>query len=181
MGWLNTEKPPEKWSNAYFRQFIERLRTAINYLDVENFPEGLNGSILKSQTVSYDSLLGFSGIDIHYDFFALPTLNTVTSTTLTVLGSGVVWKPAYEQIADVYLEFTAGALNASYSCDVQVIGIEGVIAGSEQTITDTTLKRYEVKLSGLPKNTSTLLFKARTSNASYGLTIMSARIILRLK
>ena len=53
MGYLNTEKPPEKWSPAWFKLFLEKVRTAVNFLDEENFPEGLSGLILKDKSVPF--------------------------------------------------------------------------------------------------------------------------------
>lgn len=41
MGWLSSERPPKQWSPGYFKEFVERLRTALNFLDVSNFPNGV--------------------------------------------------------------------------------------------------------------------------------------------
>lgn len=178
MGYLNTEKPPEKWSPAWFKLFLEKVRTAVNFLDEENFPEGLSGLILKDKSVSFGKL-ALTGLSFFLDFFSLPTPTTLAATGYTNLGGSLLWSPQWSNAADVFLEYTAYITNASAPCNVKLVGVDGTV--TEQTLTNTAIQRFEIPLTTMPATTSTLLFQGKTSNATYPLTIISARIILKLK
>jgi hypothetical protein len=179
MGWLNTEKPPEKWSNSYFKLFVEKVRTAINYLDSENFPDGVDGLWLKNRSVPLKTkVTGYGGIPINYDFFANHTALSVTSTTLLGLGSAVLWSSQWAGLAKLYLEVTGYVANATYPATVEVHGTSGAIVSKQ--ITATTITRNEWEITALPSTDMTFVFKTLVNNATYPLTILSARIILKL-
>lgn len=179
MGWLNSEKPPEKLTASYFRAFVERLRTAVNYLDSENFPDGLSGATLKDRSVTLNTkVTGYGGLVFYQDFFALAQSLSITATALTGFGSAVLWTTATKRVAKTYLEVTGYIANASYPATVEVHGTSGAIFS--HTITDTTMTRYEWEITNLPATDMTLIFKAMVNNATYPLTILSARLILKL-
>ena len=87
MSWLNTEKPPKKYDPSYMKLFVERIRTAINFLDSSNFPRGLRGSVIDDKSVNIGKLNG-----VH---FVLPIINIatpyVTNSTLVPIGGYVKW------------------------------------------------------------------------------------------
>jgi len=179
MGWLNSEKPPEKWSQAYFVRFVERLRTAVNYISTENFPDGISGALLETRSVYLKTkITGYGGLNFQEDFFALALGLSVTATTLTGLGASVLWNSAWKNYAKLYLEVSGYVANASYPATVEVHGTSGALL-SEQ-ITATTMTRHEWELTTLPTESMTLVFKTLVANATYPLTILSARLILKL-
>lgn len=179
MGWLNTEKPPAKWSAQYFKLVIERIRTAVNFIDERNFPNGLSGLVLKDKSVSFkDAVYGYAGLDLFRDFFSLAVPHSVNSTSNQTLGAALLWNKEWNTYATAWLEVTAACTDVLYSGHVLVEGVDGVLATNE--IITTGLTRHEVQLTALPEESGTLLFKARSTNVSYPLTILSARIILKL-
>lgn len=179
MGWLNSEKPPEKLTSAYFRNFVERLRTAVNYLDAENFPDGIEGTLIKNRSIALNKkVTGYGGLVFYQDFFALPQGVSVTSTALTGLGSSVLWSTAWKRVAKVYLEVTCYVANASYPATVEVHGTSGAIIS--QQITATSMTRFEFEITVPPTTDMTVVFKTLVANATYPLTILSARLILKL-
>lgn len=179
MGWLNSEKPPEKWSNSYFKIFVERLRTALNYLDAENFPDGISGLWLRDRSVSLqDKVTGYGGLIIPLDFFAGVVGHNVTSTTETTLGSPILWTPRWNSLADAYLEVTCYVSNASHPATIKVNDGIGTILTQE--VSNTTIQRLETKITPMSQESGTLVFRVKVAHASYPLTITSARIILKL-
>lgn len=179
MGWLNVEKPPDKWSSSYFKMFVERVRTALNYLDSENFPDGMSGLWLRDRTVPlYSKGTGYGGLVISHDFFSQATGVSVTATTLTSYGAPVLWAPQWARFARAYLEVTCNVANASYPGTVEVHSVNGLACSA--TCSSTAVERIEVLIEDVPTEDSTLIFKARAAHASYPLTILSARIILKL-
>jgi hypothetical protein len=178
MGYLNTEKPPEKWSPAWFKLFLEKVRTAVNFLDEDNFPDGISGLILKDKSVPFGKL-SLTGLFFFLDFFTLALPTAIAATAYTNLGGSLLWSPKWASVADVFLEYTAYITNASAPCDVKLVGVDGTV--TEHTLTNTAIQRFEMPLATMPATTSTLIFQGKTSNATYPLTIISARIILKLK
>lgn len=179
MGWLNTEKPPEKWSQSYFKMFVERVRTALNYLDSTNFPDGISGILITDRSISLNpKVTGYGGMYISQDFFALLNTTPVTATTLTSYGSAILWSPTWNNYANMALEVTCFVANASYPATVELHGTAGAVVS--QSITNTTLQRIEIPITAMPSGMETVVFKARVANASYALNIMSARLLIKM-
>ena len=179
MGWLNAEKPPDKVTGAYFRQFVERLRTALNFIDSSNFGDGLEGSILTDRSVYLQTkITGYGGLTFQEDFFALAQGLSFNATALTSLGSSTLWSPSWNNYAKLYLEVTGYVANATYPATVEVHGTSGAIASHQ--ITAVTMTRHEWEITPTPTEGTTLVFKSLVGNATYPLTILSARLILKL-
>lgn len=179
MGWLNTEKPPEKWSQSYFKMFVERVRTAINYLDTTNFPDGISGILITDRSISLNpKVTGYGGMYISQDFFALLNTTPVTATTLTSYGSAILWSPTWNNYANMALEVTCYVANASYPATVELHGTAGAVVS--QSITNTALQRIEIPIAEMPSGMETVVFKAKVDNASYALNIMSARLLIKM-
>ena len=179
MGYLSSEKPPEKWSSSYFKKFIERLRTAINYIDSENFPEGINGVLLKPRSVSLrNTVSGYGGLVFNQDFFAGHTAIEITSIENGSVGGTILWSPAWTQYAKVFLEVTAYVSNENYPGTVGIRGAYGDIISQE--ITNTALARHEWEIEEPPDLDMTLVFRCNAQDEDYPLTILSARLILKL-
>jgi hypothetical protein len=180
MGWLASEKPPDKYSSAYFKMLVERLRTALNFLSEENFSSGLSGSIINDRSLAMSKLTGYGGLPLYEDFFTLMQSETITATTLSAFGSSVLFDPLMSTLANVYLEVTCSAADATHACTVEVHSPNGALLS--QSITDATFSRreFQIPTNSLPTAPCTLVFKASVSNATYPLTILSARLILKL-
>ena len=179
MGWLNTEKPPEKWSQSYFKMFVERVRTAVNYLDSTNFPDGISGILIKDRSISINpKLTGYGGMYFSQDFFALAATMSSTATTLTSYGSAILWSPTWNNFANMALEVTAYVANASYPATVEVHGTAGAVVSQE--LTNTTLQRIEIPITSMPSGLETVVFKAKVANASYAVNILSARLLIKM-
>lgn len=178
MSWLNSERPPDRWSPAYFKIFVERLRTAVNYLDATNFPSGLSGSMITNRSVILKKITGYGGLVLQQDFFAVPTPATLTTTELTSFGSPVLWSPGWNSLATAHLEITACVADASHPATVEVKSADGTIL--TQQVSDVTLQRYEWPIDPMPTEGTTLVFRASVSDVNYPLTILSARLILKL-
>lgn len=179
MGWLNVEKPPEKWSAAYFKMFVERVRTALNFLDTSNFPDGISGLWLRDRTLPiHTKCTGYGGLVIPHDFFATAAATSVTATASTAYGSPVLWTPQWTKFGTPYLEVTCYVANATRVGTMEVYSTDGLVG----TIAcdSTAITRLELPLTALPTVDSTLTFKAKANHASYPLYIFSARIIIKL-
>ena len=179
MGWLNTEKPPEKWSQSYFKMFVERVRTALNYLDSTNFPDGISGILITDRSISLNpKVTGYGGMYISQDFFALLNTTPITATTLTSYGSAILWSPTWNNYANMALEVTCYVTNASYPATVELHGTAGAVVS--ESITNTALQRIEIPITAMPSGMETVVFKASVANASYALNIMSARLLIKM-
>jgi len=175
MGWLNSEKSPDKWSASYFKLFVERLRLAVNNIDDSNFPEGLDGNIIKSHTVQTGALANFSYEQV---FFSQATPYTTVSTTAVTVGTLVQWNPSAwgSGTVKVMLEVVGGVANATATATFEVWGIAGKLATVTTQATSLGLSR-SVSFSP-PTESQTLIVKAYTSNASYSAQALSAKLII---
>ena len=175
MGWLNTEKTPSQWDSSYFRQFVERLRTALNYLDASNFPEGIHGSLLNKRTVSTGALANFSYEQV---FFSQATPFTTTSTTAVSVGSLIQWDSATWGTGNVkvMLEVVGGVANASATATFELWGADGKLA----TITSQSASAVLLRSTAFspPDKGQTMIVKAYTNNATYSANILSAKLII---
>lgn len=179
MSWLNSEKPPEKWSNSYFKLFVERLRTAVNHIDSDNFPEGISGLWLRDKSVSLRKISGYGGLIFTHDFFALVDAKSVTSTSEVTLGSPVYWTPLWKNLATVYLELTGYVSDADSPATIYVNDSNGTIFS--RVVNNTTIERIQEEIEVMPNELGTLVFRAKVTASNKPLTIVSARIILKLK
>ena len=175
MGYLATEKAPEKWSAAYFKLFVERLRTAVNNIDASNFPDGINGGMIKDRTVTTGALVNFA---YEQTFFAQTTPYTTTSTTSVQAGPLVQWNPSTwgQGKVKMILEVMGASANASATATFELVGADGLL----QTITTTSTAFQSLRSQAFspPENAQTLAIKVKTSNASYSAQALSAKLII---
>lgn len=177
MGYLNGEKPPDKITGPYIKAFVERLRTALNYLDDSNFPDGINGTLLRGRSVPIGALSGFT---IYVPIIGLAVAHTVTATTLTNVGGYVLWDSnVWGSGVNVQLEICGGSTNASATATFELHGLSGLLA----TVTSNT-GAIELKRSTAfpaPTTSQTLLVKMMTSNATYASSLLTARLVVTIK
>lgn len=179
MGWLNIEKPPEKWSQSYFKLFVERVRTAVNYLDATNFPDGISGILLTDRSVSLrHKITGYGGMYFSQDFFALLNTVSLTPTTLTSYGSAILWSPTWNNFANVALEVTGFVASDSYPATLEVHGTSGALVS--YNMVNTSLQRIEIPITEMPGGMETVVFRLRVQSASYAVNIMSARLLIKM-
>ena len=175
MGWLATEKAPEKWSPAYFKLFVERVRTALNNIDDSNFPEGFNGANLKSRTVQTGALVGFEYEKV---FFALAVPHTTTSTTAVAAGGLVQWNPSAWGNGSVklILEVVGGIADVAAIATFEVHGVAGVVASVTTQVAALGVLRSEAFVP--PTEGQTFSFRMKTNNATHSAQAVSARLII---
>ena len=176
MGFLPPEKAPDKWSASYFKMFVERLRTAINYMDSNNFPDGIDGSLIKSKTLGLSKMWGF---EFQQTIIALATIHSVTSTTLTNVGGYLAWNPLWGSSVALLFEIVGGVSNSLGTATFELHGMDGKLA--EVTSDAGNIEWLRSAEFEPPTVGQTLLVKVKTSNASYPAQLLSARLIIRIK
>lgn len=173
MGYLNSEKPPSKWSPSFFKMFVERVRTAINYIDSTNFPDGLDGFIIKDRTIPVSKL---TGMVMRHTMLSLATQHTTTSTTLTNVGGYLSWENIWGENVTLALEVVGSISDATAEATFELHGIDGKLAEVKATTGSVEVLRSENFEP--PSVGQTLLLKMKTSNATYPAGILSATLIL---
>ena len=174
MGWLNSEKPPNRYDAAYLKLLVEKLRLAINFMDENNFPNGINGTIIQQRSIPMAAL---SQGEWHIPIVALANPITTTSTTLVNVGPFVYWSPqAWSSGASVFLEVTGGAIAEGATARFEIHGTGGMIGFVESSEAGYRWLR-STKLE-MPKESQTLLMKYKTSNASVATGLLGARLII---
>jgi len=176
MGWLNSEKAPEKWSPAFFKMFVERLRTALNNIDESNLPDGLSGGLIKAHTVSTGALANFSH---EHSIFAQATPYTTVSITAVVVGTLIQWTPSNWGTGNVkiMLEVIGGVSNATATATFE---LWGSVSGKLATVTTQAVSLGLLRSSVIspPGQSENLFLKAYTSNATYSAQALSAKVII---
>lgn len=174
MGWLKSEKPPRKYDNAYVKMLVERIRTSVNFLDETNFPNGIEGSIIKAKTLPLSAI---AQGEWHIPIISLATAYTTTSTSLVNVGPYAYWSPiAWGSGHKGYLEVTGGSVDPSATATFELHGVNGKIA--ECTSNSGSYEWLRSESFDLPSQAQTLLLKMKTSNASYSAGILGAKIII---
>lgn len=176
MGWINSEKPPEKWSASYFKMFVEKLRTAVNYLDSSNFPDGVNGIWLKAKSVPVSALVG---LEFNQTLIALATPHTVAATTLTNVGGYLVWDSMWGSAVSLKLEIVGGSGHSSATATFELHGTAGKL--TEVTSNAGTIQWLRSAAFDPPADSQTLVLKVKTSNATYPTNLLTARLIIGIK
>lgn len=189
MGYLNTEKPPEKWSSAWFRMFVERLKLAVNDIDLNNFPTGINGSLINKSTLAFDSigdsyflekLRRLNGIEIQHVFFAVAEPYTINTITLSNVGGYVYLDDILldSEHIKLYFEVTAASSDNTSTATIELHGVDGKLAEVSTNKGQIEWLRSETFIT--PTVSQTLLVKAKTSNASKPAGLLSAKLIIKI-
>ena len=176
MGWLNSEKPPEKWSASFFKLFVEKLRTAVNFLDENNFPNGIYGSVINDKSIPLSKL---SGMEFHETVVAVAEPHPVTSTSLVNVGGFLVWDTVWGQNVRLCLEVIGGSSSANRVATFELHGVDGVLTSVSDSSGE--IKWLRSQDFDPPTAGQTLLVKVKTSNSSYPAMLLSARLIIKLK
>ena len=173
MGWLNTERPPEKYDKSYIKMFAERIRTAINFMDESNFPHGLTGAVLASKSVPFNAL---SGYELQLPIVALATPFTTTSTTLVNVGGFLFWSAVWSGNVQMALEVTGASGSAAATATFELHGASGLLR--QITTATGTYECLRTSFVDPPVESQTMILRMRTNNASLATGILSAKLIL---
>lgn len=176
MGWLNTERPPSKWSAAFFAGFVERLRTAVNYLDSNNFLGGLDGGVINNGTLPLSKI---SGVEFQHTFFALAEAYTTASTSLVTVGGYLSWDNIWGDAVELKLEVVGGSSNVLATATFELHGVDGILASVTSNTGNIELLRSAAFTA--PTISQTFLVKVKTSNGTYTANALSARLIITIK
>lgn len=189
MGYLNSEKPPEKWSSAWFKMFVERVKLAVNDLDINNFPTGINGALINDKSLSFESignayylskLRQLDGLELQYVFFANTIPFSVSSLALTNVGGYVLFDDVLftNDNIKLYFEATFSSADNTSTATLELHGVGGKLAELTTNTGNMDWKRSEAFTP--PTGTQTLLVKAKTSDGNKPASLLSARLILKI-
>lgn len=100
MSYFEFPKPPDRYDKAYFNRLLRAMSQAVNYLDVENLPSGLDGLVIQSNTVSIESLAEGQFSLVFLAGATLSTTGTVETTRRNYVASR--WATAASLELEVY-------------------------------------------------------------------------------
>lgn len=175
MGWLNSEKPPSKYDPAYIKLLVEKIRTALNFLDDNNFPNGLSGLNVKQRTLPLSAL---SQGEWHLPIISLAVPYSTASTEPINVGPFVYISPVtWGASSAMYFEVTGGTENKAASAVFELHGVSGKLA--EITIPE---EGFSWKRSGalmVPASGQTLVMKMKTTNKDHYAYLLGARLVIK--
>lgn len=179
MGFLNSEKFPDTYKPAFFKLWVERLRTAINYLDATNFPNGLSGNVITDRSLPLGKVTGLDGLVIGADFFTTPTYHSVSDTTFTGVGALVLWSPTWKTVGTIALEVTCSVENTAYPATIKLVSGAGDVYSFVESSNTQVRREFDVT-SVMPATAGTLAIYAKVDDAGHPLYINSARLLYKL-
>lgn len=191
MGWLNSERPPERYERAFIRMMVERIRTAVNFMDDSNFPNGVSGHLLRG-SVAGNLLTGnvsgnllnarsvtfqkVSSMEFEKVLVALAVPHVITATALTTVSGLVTYNPLAAIGATIVFEVCGSSSASSATATFELHGASGLLASVSTTATAFTSIRSAAFPA--PPEGQTMLVRARTSHAGQSAGLLSARIVI---
>lgn len=173
MSWLKSiSKVPDKYEGAYLKLLVERIRTAVNFLDESNFPNGIGGSWIQDGTVTPKKMLATYW---HIPIVASAEGVFIVTTDPTSVGGYIAWPGALGANVKLQLYATVTSSNPSATATITLEGTEGTLV----TITS-NLGTWELKQSDkfdAPTSSQTLVLKVSTSSGSYSAGILNAVLV----
>jgi len=170
MAYLTPESPPEYYNTQYIKVLVERLRTAVNYLDADNFPNGLDGEVLEDGSVDVAALCG-----LH---LTLPIINlaeayTTNSTSPVQIGGLVKWASEWtnvqiQLVISAYVTAGTGTVVLKDDLDATICTL---------SVTNTTLDLVESALCDLTSHSYFKLY-VNVDDGLNDLQILSANILV---
>lgn len=181
MGWLDTGPALKEYPSRVIYQLLQRIETAVNFLDENNFKNGINGSIVKTGTLPgvalIDRNLPLKKLQwVEFEVFpvtAIPVYKT-SSTTDQNIGPYFGWDPNRLPRGDWYLEASIATANATAEAIVTLKGIVDI--GSVKT-SNTALSRIRGEKLTMPDTAQNLWFAIKTNNSSYVASFAGARLV----
>lgn len=169
MGYLNVARPPTKYRAGYIKTLVEDIRTALNYLDETNFPNGLDADILKEKSIFPSKLYG-----LH---FVIPIINlieayTTNSTSPLQIGGYIKWDtPVWYDRVQCKLVLSARVTAGTGTVRV-VDNLGGVI--TTVPITNTDQGVVESELFDVPVTVTSLTLDAYVDATANSLELVTA-------
>lgn len=172
MGHLNTEKPPEKYNARYIKLLVEKIRTAFNFLDESNFPNGISGGVINENTLPLNTL---AEGEFHLPFFINATPYTTTDITAQTIGAFVYYNPSVWGNPTIYLDVTAASTASGTDAIIELHSAEGIL--TTITVSDIEYTWHRQELTTYPTQAQTLLIKVKSSTGT-AVSIMGAKLVL---
>lgn len=193
MGWLDTGPALKEYAARTLFQIFKRIEDAVNFLDENNFKNGISGSVIKAGTLHGNALQDSSvdgGLKLgdlstplkklkwaEFEVFPICAIPVFTTTSITDVNVGpyFAWDPNKFPGGSWYLEASIAVANAAAAAIVTLKGSADV--GSVQTsVTSLTRVRSTTALT-MPTTAQNIWFAIRTNNASYAASFAGARLI----
>lgn len=182
MAYVDVGPPNKEYSARLLFQIFQILQNGINYMDENNFPNGISGSILKAASVPGAALIDYSVSlkkliwgEYHVPLILAASEVSTTSTTGTNYGGYFVWNPNAFPTKKWYLEASIASADSSATATCILKG-SMEYASVSTTSTSLTLVRSPDPIT-MPPAAENLWIVLKTSNSSYAAKLMSARLI----
>lgn len=182
MGWLDTGPALKEYPARILFQIFKRIEDALNFLDENNFKNGISGSVIKVGTL-HGNALGDLSTPLkklkwaEFEFFpvsAIPVFTT-TSTTDVNIGPYFAWDPNKFPGGSWYLEASIAIANAAAAAIVTLKGSADI--GSVQTSSTALTRVRSTAALTMPSTAQNIWFAIRTNNASYAASFTGARLV----
>lgn len=172
---------PAEVTPAVLGKFFRLIEHAVNFLDKRNFPNPVEGSIIKSDTLSGSALVNWSVAmkklavpRWHVDLCLPASAFTTTSTTFVNVGPYYRWRPGDWPSGSWYLEATIYSGNAAATATLQLTGTAAI--GSVRTTSTSAVLVTSAALT-MPTTEQNIWLQLKTDNASYAAGFLGARLV----
>ena len=167
------QKVPSKYDPAYLKMLVERIRTAVNNLDANNFPRGLSGTVVLENSINVSKLAGIVW-DIPILSLADPKIST--SVDLISVGGFVPWSANWGSEVELYLAVSGSSNNILGIATYELHNTDGKIASV--TVQSGTYVYTQSEAFAPPSTNQSLIFKMKTNNAQYPVGVLNAHLII---
>lgn len=175
MGTLGTERPPSEYNASYLRRWGERIKSAVNHMSENNFPNPLNGRIIKERTVTLSHL---AHGEYHLPLLCLSTPYTTTSNVLANCSPHIHWNPpSWGTACKLYLDITAGGVSGGAHAEVELHGGSGMLVRITTTTSGSYLWYRSAEFAP-PTQAQTMILKARSTISGQTAGVLGARLII---
>ena len=153
------------------KMLIERIRTAVNFLDESNFPSGVSGEVLTQHSVPLNRL---AQGEYHLPMVLLTSPITTSSTTFINVGVSVEWLPPSWGLAHMYLA-VQGGIETTGVAEFRLVDQNSVSLGMLSV--GTPGMPYNSIALNLPLSQGLLTFQMRSVTGSV-VQLLGAKIII---
>ncbi|GAB7387347.1 hypothetical protein BSNK01_11830 [Bacillaceae bacterium] len=182
MAYLDLGPPRKEYSPRALFELFNLIEQAINYLDVNNFPHGVPGSIIQPGTLPSSAIPdnGIPLLKLAWKEIPIPLLLGIepyytSSTTPVNLGGYFRWDPTKFPGGDWYFE---ASLVSTDSAATATCVLKGSQDYSSITTTSTALTYVRsTQAVPMPSQIENLWVTLKTSDATKAVGIASARLI----
>ena len=172
---------PSEVTPAILARFFRMIEHAVNFLDKRNFPNPLEGSIIKLGTLPGSALIDWTVAlkklavpRWHVDLCLPASAFTTTSTAFVNIGPYYRWRPGDWPSGSWYLEATIFSGNAAATATLQLTGTAAI--GSVSTTSTSAVLVTSAALT-MPNTEQNIWLQLKTDNASYAAGFLGARLV----